>query len=161
MYVCIYVCMYVCMWGRLARYGKPGRSPGAPAREQDPSRVTFRSVARRTGAEPRRVPWWLALVRLGGLPGWSDPLDLDRVPASGGTFCKADWAPRTRNPIFVCHTSAAECKQKWTPRKVNSGLPAGWLPDLFASSPAVVYVPRFGCSKTLENVWFSYVSRKI
>ena len=97
----------------------------------------------------------------GGCPEWLVLLVLDTVPARGGTFCKADWAPRARNPIFVCHTSAAECKQKWTPRKVNSGLPAGWLPDLFASSPAVVYVPRFGCSKTLENLRFSYVLEQI
>ena len=96
----------------------------------------------------------------GGCPEWLVLLVLDTVPARGGTFCKADWAPRARNPIFVCHTSATECKQKWTPRKVNSGLPAGWLPDLFTSSPAVSYVLRLGCRKTLENLWFSYVSKE-
>ena len=153
-YIYISLSLYIYIWGRLARCGKPGCSPGAPVREQEASRITSRSVARRTGAEPRRVPWWLVLVRLGGLPGWSDPLDLDRVPARGGRFCKADWASRARNPNFVRHTSAAECKQKWRPRKLNSGLPTGWLPDLFTSSPAVLYVLRFGRSKTLENNWF-------
>ena len=149
--------IYIYIWERLAHYGKPGRSPGAPAREPGSFRLTSRSVARRTGAEPRRVPWWLALVRLGGLPGWSDPLDLDRVPARGGTFCKADWAPRARNPIFVCHTSAAECKQKWSPRILNSGLPAAWLSGLCMSSPAVLNVLRFGWSEILKILWFSYV----
>ena len=52
-------------------------SPGAPQEHRHGSRVSpeYRAtpVARRTGAEPRRVPWWIALVRLGGLPGWSDP----------------------------------------------------------------------------------------
>ena len=148
------------MWGRLARYGKPGRSPGAPVREQDASRVTFRSVARRPELSPgashggSNSSGWAA-ARDGQIP-----LIWTWVPARGGTFCKADWAPRARNPIFVCHTSAAECKQKWRPRKLNSGLPAGWLPDLFTSSPAVLYVLRFGCSKTLENLWFSYVSEE-
>ena len=123
-------------------------SPGAPQEHRHGSRVSpeYRAtpVARRTGAEPRRVPWWIALVRLGGLPGWSDPFDLGSIPGGGVTFCKADWASQARNAIFVWHTSAAECKQKLRPRKVNSEWPAGWLPDLLTISPAVLPVLRFG-----------------
>ena len=128
------------IWERLAHYGKPGRSPGAPAREPHASRVTSRSVARRPELSPgashggSNSSGWAA-ARDGQIP-----LIWTWVPARGGTCCKADWAPRARNPNFVRHTSAAECKQKWRARKLNSGLPAGWLPDLFTSSPAVLYV---------------------
>ena len=96
----------------------------------------------------------------GRLPGVVSPLDLDRVPARSDRFDKADWAPRVRNPIFVWHTSAAECKQKWRPRKLNSGWLAGWLPDLFTSSPAVLSLLRFVCCKTLKKLWFLYVSNE-
>ena len=139
----------VYIWGRLVHYGRPGRSPGAPAWEHGLSRVPGHICGAQTGAEPKRVPWWIALVRLGGLPGWSDPSDLGSIPGGGGTFCKADWASRARNPIFVWHTSAAECKQKLRPRRVNSEWPAGWLPDLLTISPAVLPVLRFGWCKTL------------
>ena len=43
---------------------------------------------------------------------------------------------------------------------MNSGLPAGWLPDLFAGSPAVLSLLRFVCCKTLKNHWFLYVSNE-
>ena len=152
--------VYIYIWRRLAHYGKPGRSPGAPAREPGSSRLTSRSVARRTGAEPRRVPWWLALVRLGGLPGWSDPLDLDRVPARGGTFCKADWAPRARNPNFVCHTSAAECNQKMKPQNCES-----WVPRRMVSRPVDHLACRFEStsirvSQNIKNHWFLTLSKQ-
>ena len=63
----------------------------------------------------------------GGCPEWLVLLVLDTVPARGGTFCKADWAPQAGDPFFFRHTSAAECKQKWSPRILNSRLPAVWL----------------------------------
>ena len=50
-----------------------------------------------------RVAQDQAGASMGGCPEWLVLLVLNTMPPRGGTFCKADWAPRARDPFFSSH----------------------------------------------------------
>ena len=55
----------------------------------------------------------------GGCPEWLVLLVLDTVPARGGTFCKADWAPQAGDSFFFSSHLRSGMQAKMEPQNIE------------------------------------------